>query len=66
MRGGNAIVGERGPELVNLPRGAQVSPLDGSGRRALTINFYGPVYGVDDFDERVNQARLAWERAGNG
>ena len=32
----------------------------------VTINFNGPVYGVDDFNEKVNQARLAWERAGNG
>lgn len=36
-RGGNiisdglAIVGERGPELLNLPRGARVSPLGGDG-----------------------------------
>ena len=65
MRGGAALVGERGPELVNLPRGAQVSPLDGSGG-GVNINFYGPVYGVDDFNEKVNEARLAWERAGNG
>ena len=63
MRGGTALVGERGPELVNLPRGAQVSPLDGSG--GMSINFYGPVYGVDDFDEAVNKARLRFRRAGN-
>jgi len=28
LRGGAAIVGERGPELLNLPAGAQVEPLD--------------------------------------
>ncbi len=27
---GRAIVGERGPELLDLPRGARVTPLDGS------------------------------------
>ena len=57
------MVGERGPELVNLPRGAQVSPLDGSG--GMTINFNGPIYSVDDFDEAVNKARLRFRRAGN-
>jgi phage-related protein len=40
MRGGGAIVGERGPELVSLRRGAQVTPLSGGGGRGggvLTI-----------------------------
>lgn len=32
MRDGAAIVGERGPELVSLNRGAQVTPLTGGGR----------------------------------
>jgi hypothetical protein len=32
MRDGGAIVGERGPELVSLRRGAQVTPLTGGGR----------------------------------
>ena len=64
MRAGTALVGERGPELVSLPRGAQVSPLDGSGD-GVTINFNGPIYGVDDFDEAVNKARLRFRRAGN-
>lgn len=31
-RSGSAIVGERGPELVSLSRGAQVTPLTGGGR----------------------------------
>ena len=33
--GGAAIVGERGPELVTLPRGAQVLPLLGGGAAGL-------------------------------
>ena len=63
MRGGSAIVGEEGPELVNFPRGAQVSPLVGSG--GMTIIFNAPIYSVDDFDEAVNKARLRFRRAGN-
>ena len=42
MRAGTVKVGEEGPELVKLPRGAQVQPLDGSG--GMTINFNGPIY----------------------
>ena len=39
--GGAALVGERGPELVSLPRGAQVSPMDGSGGMGgTTVNYY--------------------------
>jgi tape measure domain-containing protein len=33
--GGLAMVGEQGPELVNLPRGSQVIPLQGAGVRTL-------------------------------
>jgi len=33
--GGLSIVGENGPELVNLPRGAQVIPLAGAGARTM-------------------------------
>ena len=70
QRAGSAIVGERGPELVELPRGAQVSPLNGDGNGdgdgdRMTINFYGPIYSVDDFDEAVNRARLRF-RSGRG
>lgn len=32
MRAGAAVVGERGPELVSLNRGAQVTPLSGGSR----------------------------------
>ncbi len=64
FRGGPAMVGERGPEVVNLPRGSSVTPNGGGG--GPTINFYGTVYGVDDFNRAVNEARLAWKRAGNG
>ena len=66
FRGGRALVGEEGPELVDLPKGSNVTPNNQMGGSTVNINFNGPVYGVDDFNEKVNQARLAWERAGNG
>lgn len=43
--GGIAIVGERGPELVNLPRGSQVVPnnqLAGLGGGGMTVNMSFP------------------------
>ena len=36
--GGMAWVGEEGPELVNLPRGAQVIPAHESARMGMTLN----------------------------
>jgi hypothetical protein len=55
--GGMAVVGERGPELVNLPRGSQVVPNDKLG--GATFNMYGNVNlgssdAVDRFFERLN------------
>lgn len=53
-QGGLAMVGERGPELVNLPRGAQVTPnretkeMIGGGKG--TVNFYQPVNIYDKSD----------------
>jgi hypothetical protein len=40
---GLALVGEKGPELLRLPRGAQVEPLQGA-RPAFNVtnNFYSP------------------------
>lgn len=45
-QGGLSLVGERGPELVNLPRGSQVIPNHSIGSadgRGVTINIYSPV-----------------------
>ncbi len=36
--GGRVMVGERGPELLDLPRGARVTPLDKAGRGDIHIN----------------------------
>ncbi|MGY3358470.1 hypothetical protein ACVWZK_005133 [Bradyrhizobium sp. GM0.4] len=44
--GGMSLVGENGPELVNLPRGSQVVPNDvlRSGGGGTTV---APVYNID-------------------
>lgn len=44
-RGGLAIIGERGPELVALPRGSRVWPADSPQTRAAVNNRYN--YGGD-------------------
>lgn len=71
FRGGMAVVGERGPELVRLPRGAdvisnrdlQATPaVVGAGGRTVnnlqvTVDMRGAVvYGEMDFDRRVQRA----------
>ena len=59
LQSGMALVGEAGPELLYLPRGAQVKPLSGAG---ITININGANimddYGVDRMMDRVVE-RLA-------
>jgi len=55
FRGGAAIVGERGPELVNLPRGSQVFP-NGSGGGLHIEHFHS-----DGLDPEAIAARLAWQ-----
>lgn len=48
VRAGSAIVGEAGPELVQLPTGARVTPL-GGGAGGITININNP-YVLNDQD----------------
>lgn len=49
--GGAAIVGEDGPELVNLPSGSSVIPLRGGGRSGgIGTSIYAPVYVSGVFD----------------
>jgi hypothetical protein len=38
--GGSAIVGENGPELIDMQQGATVTPLSGGGAGGQTINLY--------------------------
>ena len=62
--GGPSLVGERGPEIVNLPKGSQVVPNgQGLGRGAAghTFNFgdvhIHPVGGAQFTDDQVSQIR---------
>lgn len=61
--GGLAWVGEQGPELVNLPRGAQV--LNNSKSMALagsqTVDHSGVVYHVFQTNDRQTVAKIAQE-----
>ena len=63
----NAIIGEAGPEaVIPLDRMGEVLGSDAAGGGDVVhINFYGDVYGVDDFDRRVDEARLRFARRGN-
>ncbi|MFI6270737.1 hypothetical protein [Micromonospora zamorensis] len=47
-RAGMAIVGERGPELVSLARGAQVTPLNGRGGGSVVIELRSGGTAMDD------------------
>ena len=72
-RGGMTLVGEAGPELVNLPRGSHVYNNKDSqqmvGGGGITINIQAPVYGVDNLKasimEAVNQATEKQNRLAN-
>jgi len=54
--GGLAIVGERGPELVNLPRGSNVIPNGQSG--GVVVNQYNTIREEVDLD--VANRELGW------
>ena len=58
VAGGLTLVGERGPELVNLPGGSYVHK-SGTGPGGGVVNqfhFHGPVYGVESLKETVVEA----------
>lgn len=61
FRGGWAIVGERGPEIVNLPRGSDVIPVDRSTSRDRTfnVNVHGTVAEPLDEGRLVDLLRRA-------
>ena len=53
---GFALVGERGPELLNLPRGARVSPLTtniGETHITITINLAGAFIGAEEIADQI-------------
>ncbi len=62
--GGLALVGERGPELVNLPRGSQVTPADDTAsalNKPTIINITNNNYSQLDLDQVVKD--LSWRLA---
>ena len=64
--GGAAVVGERGPELLNLPRGSNVTPMAagaGGGSTTVSNNYY--ILTIEDFQKMVNEARTSFGRRGN-
>ena len=67
FRGGTALVGEKGPELVQLPRGSNVIPNDQLGGGGVAINFNGPVNirsraDVDNLAEQINRSMFFTQR----
>jgi TP901 family phage tail tape measure protein len=55
QKSGMAVVGEAGPELVNLPNGAQVTPLPEN--QSFKGMFEGAVFNIDS-QERVQQLAI--------
>jgi len=56
VRRGSVLVGERGPEILNLPRGAQVTPLSnnstaGGGSVEVNIEINNPVVTTEELAE---------------
>ena len=59
---GTVIVGEKGPEMLSLPKGAKVSPIDKSKRseNKFYINIYADGKSADEIvDELVPKLKLA-------
>ena len=51
--GGAAIVGENGPEIVNLPKGSSVTPNSKLNPSNITNNFYG--YTAEQISSQINR-----------
>lgn len=60
---GSVIVGEKGPELLNLPTGAKVTPIDKSAKRAennFTINIYADGKSTEEIvDDLIPKLKFA-------
>ena len=62
---GAAIVGEAGPELLHLPKGAKVSPLDkASGNNNITQNNYFTTRELSPYETQLEVKRLSRNLAG--
>jgi hypothetical protein len=69
LRSGSVIVGENGPELLRLPRGASVDPdISGAGTGA-GINLTQYIYPAEGMSEqqvgRVAAEKIAFAMRGN-
>ncbi len=60
FEGGQTLVGEYGPELVNLPAGSRITPasqtqqiLQNGNKIDVKIDIHGNIYGEDDFMQKV-------------
>jgi TP901 family phage tail tape measure protein len=73
--GGLALVGEQGPELINLSKGAEVIPFSenadpyssfGSnlGTQDVHVHFHEAVYGLLDFEQRIKRIVMDTGRSG--
>ena len=61
--GGLALVGEMGPELVNLPRGSQVIPQPRLGREVtVNVTVHGSVVAERDLAQRIRQELIRTSR----
>lgn len=60
-RRGATLVGERGPELLDLPRGARVTPLGGGGI-TVVVNVAGSVVSERDLVESVRKGLQTYQR----
>lgn len=60
--GGMALVGEKGPEIVNLPRGSQVVPNHMIGGGGGTVIQYSPVMQFTGTAEELQEFRRAYAR----
>ncbi len=57
-RGGATVVGERGPEIVDLPAGSRVYP-NGEGPAMGTVNYYNITIPASDIRELIDIVRIA-------
>jgi hypothetical protein len=66
MSGGSVLVGEKGPEILNLPAGASVKPLDKAGGVIINIsgNSFVGAGGVDELAQMINNSLSRQRRTG--
>lgn len=61
---GAAVVGEAGPEIINLPKGASVSPLKETGNKTITQNNYFTQKELSPYQTQLEIKRLSRNLAG--